>query len=205
MQTVHEWITTGRIGQPMMARETMNGQADVILPVGGEQGTGRRRREPCTAPSTAWTGYAGSWAARSSRSAPKRGLGDDSEVEGGIAALLTFDNSAAASLIACAPTVPPSPLTGTPRSTARSLARLRTRSFAELSNDGVMIRVETHSADTALGLHYNFARQAAAFAAAIEQDTEPVITGEDGLAALEICLAIYEAAESGKVVAMRNA
>jgi predicted dehydrogenase len=58
------------------------------------------------------------------------------------------------------------------------------------------------AADTALGPHYNFTRQARAFADAILTDTEPVITGEDGLRALEICLAIYEAAESGKVVKM---
>ncbi|MEZ4831156.1 MAG: Gfo/Idh/MocA family oxidoreductase [Caldilineaceae bacterium] len=126
-------------------------------------------------------------------------------MEGGIAALLTFDNGAAASLIACAPTYRAQPahwdteIYGTqPGPSAYAVLR-RTEQRRRYD------RVETHSADTALGLHYNFARQAAAFAAAIEQDTEPVITGEDGLAALEICLAIYEAAESGKVVAMRNA
>jgi UDP-N-acetyl-2-amino-2-deoxyglucuronate dehydrogenase len=138
-------------------------------------------------------------------SAQARGLGDDSEVEAAIAALLTFDNGAVASLIACAPLYHAQPahweteIYGT-----LSLARLRTRSFAELSNDGVMIRLETHSADSALGPHYNFARQARAFADAIEQDSEPVITGEDGLRVLEICLAIYQAAESGKIVEMRN-
>ena len=206
VQAVHEWIVTGRVGQPMMARETMNGQRGRHLPKWIES------KELAGGGVLMYSAIHGvdrlRWLLGGevvSVSAQARGLGDDTEVEASIAALLTFDNGAAASLIACAPVYRAQPahwdteIYGT-----RSLARLRTRSFAELSNDGVMIRLETHSADTALGPHYNFARQAAAFAAAIEQDTEPAITGEDGLRALEICLAIYEAAESGKVVVMRN-
>ncbi|MEZ4831155.1 MAG: Gfo/Idh/MocA family oxidoreductase [Caldilineaceae bacterium] len=44
VQTVHEWITTGRIGQPMMARETMNGQRGRHL-----RGGWRARNRPAAA------------------------------------------------------------------------------------------------------------------------------------------------------------
>lgn len=124
------------------------------------------------------------------------------EVEDGVAALLTFASGATATLTANAPRYRAEPgFWETEVYGSQGLARLRTRQWAELSSDRTIKHVDT-SHYGAAAPHYNFARQAAAFIQAIEDDTEPVISGHDGLKALEVALAIYQSAASGQTVSL---
>jgi predicted dehydrogenase len=82
------------------------------------------------------------------------------------------------------------------------MGRLRNRQWAQMSNRTTQIHQETQTTAKTLGEHYNFVRQAAAFVEAIVTETAPPVSGEDGLAALEIVLAIYAAARTGERVAV---
>jgi predicted dehydrogenase len=68
---------------------------------------------------------------------------------------------------------------------------------------------QRHQATAALsadsGQHYNFVRQAEEFADAILADRAPLVSGQDGLKALEICLAIYRSAAQGCPVTLASA
>jgi predicted dehydrogenase len=85
------------------------------------------------------------------------------------------------------------------------MLRLRTREWAELSNDQCSKHVDTEKFSNEQVPHYNFARQAKEFVAAIRDDKEPCITGEDGLKSLELALAIYRSAESGQSISLKGA
>jgi predicted dehydrogenase len=50
------------------------------------------------------------------------------------------------------------------------------------------------------GEHYDFVRQAQAFASAINEDTEPAVSARDGLESLRVVLALYESASTGEIV-----
>lgn len=197
---VKQWLQAGALGAPQTVRETMNGQRGDHLPqwvysqesAGGGvlmysaiHGVDRLR-----------------WLMESevtTVTAQTRHYQDDSEVENGMIALLTFANGAVASHIANAPFYRAQPahweteIYGT-----EGMARLRTRQWAELSTNDQQERTETASLSEELGPYYNFARQAKEFADAIIEDRDPLVTGEDGLKALEVCLAIYRSAASGR-------
>jgi UDP-N-acetyl-2-amino-2-deoxyglucuronate dehydrogenase len=131
--------------------------------------------------------------ARSRRYTP-----DNDEVEDGIAVLLAFEGGGCATLTANAPTYPADPTVWeTEVHGDRAMVRLRTRGFAETSSaDGAERYVAGGDEETARS-HYNFERQAADVLAAIAAGRDPSVTGEDGLRALEICLAAYRSAELG--------
>lgn len=204
VQTVQRWLRSGQLGAPQLARETMNGQRGEHLPRWVEQS------EIAGGGSLMYSAIHGvdrlRWLLDSdvvAVSAKTRRYHPESEVENGAVALLEFANGAIASLISSAPRYRAQPahweteIYGT-----HGMARLRTRNWAELSNDDAQEHIETASLAEELGPYYNFARQAQAFTDAILHDQEPVITGLDGLRALEICLAIYQSSGSGKAVSL---
>lgn len=195
------WVAENQLGEPRVAIETMNGQrgdhsprwitnkkmaGGGVLMYGAIHSVDRLR-----------------WLLDSdivTVAARKQHFEPQTEVEDGITALLTFANGASATLSACAPLYRAQPsywdtqIYGT-----QGMVRVRTRHWAELSNDKVSMRQESRSAKT-LGEHYNFVRQAQAFVDAIAADRAPVVSGDDGLKALEVAMAIYHSANSGEVI-----
>ena len=123
-----------------------------------------------------------------------------SEVEDGAAALLNFANGVVATLTTNAPAYWAQPAVWeTEIFGTEGMLRI-TRQAVEVSSDCLQTRLETQSSASRLGQHYNFIRQAQAFVTAIEEDKSPVITGEDGLRALEVVMAIYRSSETGQTV-----
>ena len=202
VQLLKQWLTAGALGVPQTVRETMNGQGGDHLPrwVYSRAAAGggvlmysaihavdrvRWLLDSEVISVTAQTHYA------------PDAQGED-DVERGVVALLTFANGATAALSANAPNYRAQPahweteIYGT-----LGLARARTRYWAELSSDTQQHHHATAALSAELGQHYNFARQAAAFAAAIIADRAPLVSGQDGIKALEICLAIYRSAAQG--------
>ena len=202
LQAARRWLDEGQIGQPHLACEVMNSQGGVHLP-------GWVRQKEAAGGGVLMYGAVHAvdrlcWLLGSevtTVSAQTRRFSPDAEVEDGVAALLTFANGVTATLTANAPSYWAQPAHWeTHIYGSTGMLRVRTRHWAELSNNRVVTRVETQTAASRLGEHYNFIRQAEEFVAAILADREPWITGRDGLAALEVCLAIYRSAETGQPV-----
>lgn len=201
LQVARRWVVEDQLGEPRVAIETMNGQrgdhsphwitnkeiaGGGVLMYGAIHSVDRLR-----------------WLLGSdvvTVVARKQHFEPRTEVEDGITALLTFTNGATATLSACAPSYRAQPaywdtqIYGT-----HGMLRVRTRHWAELSNDKGSVRQESGSATT-VGEHYNFVRQAQAFVDAIMADEAPVVSGEDGLKALEVAMAIYQSARRREVV-----
>lgn len=202
LQTARRWIDEGRIGLPQVACEVMNSQGGSHLPAwvtqkeaagggflmyGAIHGLDRLRWLLASEVTTV--------------TAQTRCSDPTAEVEDSVLALLTFASGASATLTANAPPYWAQPAHWeTQINGSAGMVRLRTRHWAELSNNQVATRLETHTAAGRLGEHYNFIRQAEEFLAAIRKDREPSITGRDGLRALQVCRAIYRSAESGQTV-----
>jgi UDP-N-acetyl-2-amino-2-deoxyglucuronate dehydrogenase len=133
----------------------------------------------------------------------RRYTGDHDEVEDGVAALLTFAGGGAATLTANAPTYPADPAVWETEVHGRdAMVRMRTRFFAETNGKAGAQRYEAGGDQETARPHYNFERQAVDFLAAVEAGRDPSVTGEDGLRALEICLAVYRSAASGRPIAI---
>lgn len=202
VQIVKQWITSGKIGDIMMIRETMNGQKPNPFPqwlnskeiagggvfmYGTIHGLDRIR----------W--YAGSEI--SEIYGKVRYFSEEDEVEDGGVATLQFKNGIVASVSACSPGYPAQPSNwDTEIYGTRGLARLRVRGWAELSNNDGQKRITTSHISDELGIHYNFVRQAEDFNKAIIENHEPSVTGFDGLKSTEMVLKIYESNETGKPV-----
>ncbi len=202
LQAARRWLDEGQIGRPQLACEVMNSQGGAHLPAWV-------RQKEAAGGGVLMYGAVHAvdrlrWLLGSevtSVSAQTRRFSPDAEVEDGVAALLTFANGATATLTANAPAYWAQPAHWeTHIYGSTGMLRVRTRHWAELSNNHMATRLETHSAASRLGEHYNFMRQAQEFVAAILADREPWITGQDGLAALKVCLAIYRSAETGQPV-----
>jgi predicted dehydrogenase len=206
LQAARRWIKEGRIGQAQVACEVMNSQGGSHLP------GGVRQKEAAGGGVLMYGAVHGvdrlCWLLSSevsSVTAQTRYSTSDAEVEDSVVALLTFASGATATLTANAPSYWAQPAHWeTQIYGSTGLVRLRTRHWAELSNDQISTRLETHTAASRLGEHYNFIRQAEEFVAAVREDREPWITGQDGLHALEVCLAIYRSAETGQMVQLAN-
>jgi predicted dehydrogenase len=202
LQAVQRWIKEGQIGQPQVACEVMNSQGGSHLPAWVTQ------KEAAGGGFLMYGAIHGidrlRWLLGSevtTVTAQTRRYSPNIDVEDSVVALLTFANGATATLTANAPSYWAHPAYWeTQINGSDGMARVRTRHWAELSNNQVATRLETHSAAGRLGEHYNFVRQAEEFVAAIRADREPWITGQDGLRALEICLAIYRSADTGQTV-----
>jgi predicted dehydrogenase len=201
-QLLHRWIREGRLGAPRLARETMNIERTPHVPgwvmdktLGGGgvlmysaiHGVDRLR-----------------WLLNSEVvqvTAQTVKFQPETEVEDGVAALLIFANGASATLMTTAPTYPAQPtIWESEIYGVTGMARLRTRQWALFNSAAEQIHQETESVSERLGPHYNFVRQAQAFAQAILEEREPPVTGQDGLAALAVALAIYRSAEIGEPV-----
>ena len=204
LQVARRWLDEGQVGTAQVVRETMGGQRGDHLPKWVTQ------KEMAGGGVLMYSAIHGldrlRWLVGSEVvkvTAEARTYRPDTEVEDGVAALLTFANGAVATLSTNAPVYRAQPAHWeTELYGDRGMFRIRTRHFAELSNDHTMDHVDTTPFSNDLGPHYNFARQAQAFVEVIQEDREPVITGEDGLRALELALAIYKSAETGKTVSL---
>ena len=202
LQTARGWLEQGLIGTPQVVRETMGGQRGDHLP------KWVTRKEIAGGGVLMYSAIHGldrlRWLVGSEVvkvTAEARTYSPDTEVEDGVVALLTFANGVAATLNTNAPAYRAQPAHWeTELYGDKGLLRIRTRQFAEVSNDEVLEREDTAHLSDELGPHYNFARQAQAFVDAVREDKEPGITSEDGLRALELALAIYRSAEMGETV-----
>lgn len=202
LQVARRWLDEGHIGKPQVIRENMGGQRGSHLP---EWVT---RKEIAGGGVLMYSAIHGldrlRWLVGSEVvkiTAEARTYSSDTEVEDGIAALLTFANGTTATLTTNAPVYRAQPAHWeTELYGDKGMLRIRTRQFAELSNDELMEHVDTAHLSDELGPHYNFARQARVFVNTILEDKHPVITGEDGVKALELALAIYQSAEIGETV-----
>jgi predicted dehydrogenase len=202
VEAARRWIEDGLIGAPQVVSASMNGQRSPELPAW------------VTREDVAGGGvlmYNGIHAVDRLRqlvgsevtevSAQVRRYDERSELEDSAAALLRFSNGAVATLVANAPAYHAQPSHwDTEIYGARGRLRLRNGEWADVCNNVRSQRVTASSHRTRLGERYNFVRQAEAFLAAIEGDQEPPVTGEDGLRALEVILAIYRSAEEGTPV-----
>lgn len=204
-QLLYGWLRQGEVGAPQIAREVMSVQRSRHLPdwlqqkalAGGGvlmysaiHGIDRLR-----------------WLLNSEVTqvtAQTHCYTPGAELEDGVVALLKFASGATATLTANAPRyrVDPS-FWETEIYGSQGMVRLRTREWAELSNDATVERVDTAQYDKQMP-HYNFARQMAALIRAITEDSEPTVTGIDGLKALELALAIYQSAASGRTITLEH-
>ena len=123
-------------------------------------------------------------------------------LEDGIALMLTFAGGGAATLTANAPTYAIAPsVWETEVHGTRAMVRVRTRGFVETATaDGTVERYEAGHDDETARPHYNFERQAADLLDAIQTGRDPLVTGTDGLRALEVCLAAYASSAAARPV-----
>ncbi|MCB9139082.1 MAG: Gfo/Idh/MocA family oxidoreductase [Caldilineaceae bacterium] len=202
MQLVHGWLRNGDLGQPMLARETMNVQWESHLPLW------LKSKEAAGGGVLMYSAIHGidrlRWLMDSEVSqvtAQTRIFEAGGEVENAAAVLFTFANGAMATLTTSAPAYPAAPtIWETEVFGTAGMARARTRAWATMSNADGPQHHDTERWSHELGAHYNFARQAAAFVEAIREDKEPAVTAQDGLAALEITLAIYASSATGETI-----
>jgi predicted dehydrogenase len=207
LQLAHRWLDEGQLGKAQILRETMNGQRGNHLPKWVTQ------KEVAGGGVLMYSAIHGldrlRWLAGSeviSVTAQTRHYSQDSDVEDGVVALLNFASGATATLCANAPTYRAQPAHwDTEIYGDKGMLRVRTRQWAELSNDHCNEHVDTEKILNEQGPHYNFARQAKEFVMAIREDRDPLITGEDGLKSLELALAIYRSAETGQSVSLKGA
>ncbi len=136
--------------------------------------------------------------ARTRRFAP-----DPGDVEDGVAVVLTFARGGIATLTAASTTYPNDPTVWeTELHGTEAMVRVRTRQFAETAGVHGSERYEPGGDPETAKPNYNFERQAADFIDAIATGRDPAVTGEDGLRALEVSLAIYRSHATGLPVAL---
>lgn len=202
LQAAHAWIASGAIGRPLLASEVMNAQRGAHLPrwVAEREAAGGGVLMYSAIHAVDRLIWLLGQNVRAV-TAHTQHFEPDTEVEDIVAALLVFDGGAAATLSTSAPVYRSAHARWeTEIHGSGGMLRVRTRHWAELSSDADVLRVEAPGGGTPAQQHYNFARQAQDFAAAIAERRPPAVTGEDGLRALAVALAIYRAAETGATV-----
>ena len=113
----------------------------------------------------------------------------DVDVEDGLLATLIFANGCLATLIMNSPSYLVTPRAwDTEVYGSEARIRVRTRHYLEFTSDSHAYRLDVTRDD-------NFGAQAREFVAAIREGREPGVTGEDGLRAQEVAMAIYRSAE----------
>lgn len=201
-QLLYGWLREGLLGVPVMAREIMNIERTAATPkwvMTKELGGGGVLMYSAVHAIDRLRWLVGRDVVKVT--AHTHRLPPETEVEDAVSALLTFVDGVSATLVTAAPTYPARPtiweseVIGT-----LGLGRLRNREWAQMSSHAGQLHQDTTAVPEKLGQHYNFVRQAAAFVDAILNDSVPPASGEDGLAVLEIALAIYESARLGRSV-----
>lgn len=120
------------------------------------------------------------------------------DVEEGITATLEFENGCMATLIGNQPNYMVTPITKeTEIYGSRARLRIRSGEYLEYSDDRHAYKHKVTRSD-------HFLAQARNFTNSIVKQEQPWITGEDGLKALEVTLAIYLAISSGRSVEMQE-
>jgi predicted dehydrogenase len=202
LQLARRWLDAGLLGDPLVASERMGGQRGSHLPawVGSKEVAGGGVLMYSAIHGVDRLRWLLSSDVRRV-TAETRQFSGDTEVEEAVTALLTFESGATATLTAEAPLYRAQPAVWETELYGTSgMLRVRTRHFAERSNDREMEHVDTGPLAKDQGPHYNFARQAQAFVRAIREDRPPDVTPEDGLKSLEVALAVYRSAVSGETV-----
>jgi predicted dehydrogenase len=122
----------------------------------------------------------------------------EGEVEDGLLATLMFANGCVASLIENQPSYLASAnIWNTEIYGSKAHLRIKTGQCLEFTNDFQTYRLEVTRDD-------RFVAQAREFVAAVREKREPWITGEDGLRALEVAMALYRSAELGRAVSVKE-
>jgi predicted dehydrogenase len=122
----------------------------------------------------------------------------DVDVEDGLVATLVFANGCIATLFENSPGYRVTPrVWDTEIYGSQACVRIRTREYVEFSSDTEAYRLNTVRDD-------NFVKQAREFVSAVRENRDPWITGEDGLHALEVALAIYRSADLGRPISVSN-
>jgi len=116
----------------------------------------------------------------------------DVDVEDGLLATLMFANGCLATLIVNSPSYLVTPRAwDTEIYGSQARIRVRTRQYLEFTSDSRAYRLDVTRDD-------HFAAQAREFVTAIREGREPWISGEDGLRAQVVAMAIYRSAELGQ-------
>ena len=202
LQTAHGWISGGAIGRPLLASEIMNAQRGAHLPRWVSEreaaGGGVLMYSAIHAIDRLIWLLGQNVAAVTAHTTC---FDPGAEVEDIAAALLSFDGGATATLSSSAPVYRSDHARWeTEIHGSAGMLRVRTRHWAELSSDAQVVRVEALTGGKSAQEHYNFARQAQDFTDAVAAGRPPSVTGEDGLRALAVALAIYRSAETGTTV-----
>lgn len=197
------WLETGELGTPQLARSVMNGQRGAHLPAWVTQqnlaGGGVLMYSAIhEIDRLRW--LLGQEVTRVH--AHTHHYDPTSEVEDSVTALLEFAGGSTATLTTSAPVYPSLPLWETEIVGNKGILRVQTRHYAALSNTHTHNTIDTQHLAQEQGIHYNFARQAQAFADAVLGRTALAVTAEDGLKALEVTLAIYASAEQHQPVSL---
>ena len=202
LQTAYGWISGGAIGRPLLASEIMNAQRGAHLPRWVSEheaaGGGVLMYSAIHAIDRLIWLLGQNVAAVTAHTTC---FDPGAEVEDIAAALLSFDGGATATLSSSAPVYRSDHARWeTEIHGSAGMLRVRTRHWAELSSDAQVVRVEALTGGKSAQEHYNFARQAQDFTDAVAAGRPPSVTGEDGLRALAVALAIYRSAETGTTV-----
>jgi predicted dehydrogenase len=197
------WLETGELGTPQLARSVMNGQRGAHLPAWVTQrnlsGGGVLMYSAIhEVDRLRW--LLGQEVTRVH--AHTHHYDPASEVEDSVTALLEFTGGSTATLTTSAPSYPSLPLWETEIVGDKGILLVQTRHYAALSNAHTHNTLDTQQIAQEQGIHYNFARQAQAFADAILERAALGVTAEDGLKALEVALAIYASAEQHQPVTL---
>ncbi len=124
--------------------------------------------------------------------------GPGMDVENGLVATLAFANSCVGTVIGNQPPYQVTPCTRETEIYGTSgCLRIRSGEHLTYSSDTEAYRLEVNRDDP-------FVTQAGEFVRSVREGREPWITGEHGLRALEICLAIYRSAEVNRPVPVRG-
>lgn len=124
--------------------------------------------------------------------------GQDMDVENGLIATMVFANGCLGTLIGNQPNYL---VTSRTRDTeiygSHTRIRIRSGEYLDLNSDAQAYRMDVTRDDP-------FATQAQDFVAAVREQRDPWITGEDGLRALAVTMAIYRSAGLGQPVSVSD-
>jgi UDP-N-acetylglucosamine 3-dehydrogenase len=120
------------------------------------------------------------------------------DVEDGLTATVVFENGCLATLFENSPAYLVTPrFWDTEIYGSQGCVRVRTGQHIEYTSESQAYRLDVERDD-------NFGAQAREFVSALREHREPWITGQDGLRALEVAMAIYRSSESRQPVSLAD-